>query len=308
MPSLFLWLKGWHAPAGRRTCEPRPLAKDGQIRPARRWVPQEPGPGRRTARRTARKGRQPIRRSGRTQAPDPTPEPPQNRASRAGPEALSTSSLPIIRSCTQVSPLADLAAHNILLEGEAPRLAGDCLIRYCRNREVRTLLAGVHPGGLPQSWASVVYDLFAWRGRRPAPSVRSVGGEDLHDPPFWIRRSGGAERDDRQIVAVCFDANDPLRLARFWTGVLGWELADGPHDGVALLPSDDTGFRLRFLPTQKQKDSQNQTHFDLTSTSLEDQQQRSRRRSSSAAATSTSVSARRRSTSCSPIPKATSSA
>src|SRR6266480_6173707 len=31
-----------------------------------------------------RKGRQPIRRSGRTQAPDPTPAPPQNRASRAG--------------------------------------------------------------------------------------------------------------------------------------------------------------------------------------------------------------------------------
>jgi len=23
MPSLFLWLKGWHAPAGRRTCEPQ---------------------------------------------------------------------------------------------------------------------------------------------------------------------------------------------------------------------------------------------------------------------------------------------
>jgi hypothetical protein len=27
----FLWLKGWHAPAGRRACEPRPLAQDGQI-------------------------------------------------------------------------------------------------------------------------------------------------------------------------------------------------------------------------------------------------------------------------------------
>src|SRR5450759_6026277 len=34
MPSLFLRLKGWHAPAGRRTCEPRPLPQDGQIRPA----------------------------------------------------------------------------------------------------------------------------------------------------------------------------------------------------------------------------------------------------------------------------------
>lgn len=52
-----------------------------------------------------------------------------------------------------------------------------------------------------------------------------------------------------QLVALCFDANDPLRLARFWTGVLGWEMADDRHDGIALLPSDDTGFRIRCLPT-----------------------------------------------------------
>jgi predicted enzyme related to lactoylglutathione lyase len=71
------------------------------------------------------------------------------------------------------------------------------------------------------------------------------------------------------LVALCFDANDPVRLARFWGGVLGWETAD--DDGVALLPSDDTGFRIRFLPTRQQKTEQNQSHFDLTSTSLEDQ-------------------------------------
>jgi hypothetical protein len=46
-----------------------------------------------------------------------------------------------------------------------------------------------------------------------------------------------------------------------------------PLDGIALLPSDDTGFRIRFLPTQEQKTSPNQMHFDLTSTSLDDQQQ-----------------------------------
>jgi predicted enzyme related to lactoylglutathione lyase len=75
------------------------------------------------------------------------------------------------------------------------------------------------------------------------------------------------------LVALCFDANDPLRLARFWAGVLDWEMADDPHDGIALLPSDDTGFRIRFLSTQERKAGQNQMHFDLTSTSLEDQQQ-----------------------------------
>ena len=76
-----------------------------------------------------------------------------------------------------------------------------------------------------------------------------------------------------QLLALCFDASDPLRLARFWAGVLGWAMADDVHDGIALLPSDDTGFRIRFLPTQAPKVGQNQMHFDLTSTSLEDQQQ-----------------------------------
>jgi hypothetical protein len=75
------------------------------------------------------------------------------------------------------------------------------------------------------------------------------------------------------LVALCFDANDPPGLARFWSGVLGWGTADDPHDGVTLLPSDDTGFRLRFLPTQEPKVGPNQMHVDLTSTSLEDQRQ-----------------------------------
>ena len=72
------------------------------------------------------------------------------------------------------------------------------------------------------------------------------------------------------LVALCFDANDPLRLARFWVGVLAWEMAEDPRDGIALLPSEDTGFGIRFPPTQEQKTGQNPMHFDLTSTSLED--------------------------------------
>src|ERR1700710_2821428 len=75
------------------------------------------------------------------------------------------------------------------------------------------------------------------------------------------------------LRALCFDANDPLRLGVFWAGVLGWEMADDDPDGIALLPSDDTGFRIRFLPTQEQKAGPNQLHVDLTSTSLDDQQQ-----------------------------------
>ncbi len=76
-----------------------------------------------------------------------------------------------------------------------------------------------------------------------------------------------------RLVALTVDANDPLRLARFWAGLLGWETAGESDDGLVLLPSDDTGFQLRFRPTQERKVGQNRAHFDLTSTSLEDQQQ-----------------------------------
>ena len=75
-----------------------------------------------------------------------------------------------------------------------------------------------------------------------------------------------------RLFAICFGAGEPRDLARFWAGVLGREMTDDPDDGVALLPEDDIGFRLRFLPSGEPKVGKNRMHFDLTSTSLEDQQ------------------------------------
>ncbi|MDO9457808.1 VOC family protein [Nocardioides sp.] len=72
------------------------------------------------------------------------------------------------------------------------------------------------------------------------------------------------------LVALAFDAHDPSLLARFWSGVLGWEL-DG--DGTAVAPRDGDGLRIRFLPTEEPKTHPNQMHFDLMTTSLDDQQQ-----------------------------------
>jgi catechol 2,3-dioxygenase-like lactoylglutathione lyase family enzyme len=74
------------------------------------------------------------------------------------------------------------------------------------------------------------------------------------------------------LYALCVDANDPPRLARFWAGVLGRELVDDPQDGVALLPGDGGGFRIRFVPTEEPKAGPNQVHLHLTSTSLDDQE------------------------------------
>jgi predicted enzyme related to lactoylglutathione lyase len=74
------------------------------------------------------------------------------------------------------------------------------------------------------------------------------------------------------LHALSFDADQPRRLARFWSGLLGWEITDDPYDGVVLPPADDTGFRLRFRPARGPKVGQNQAHFDLTSASPADQE------------------------------------
>jgi predicted enzyme related to lactoylglutathione lyase len=74
------------------------------------------------------------------------------------------------------------------------------------------------------------------------------------------------------LNALCFDARDPQGLATFWAGVLGWEPTDERDGSVALLPNDDTGFRLRFVSSDEPKVGLNRMHFDLTSTSMEDQQ------------------------------------
>ncbi len=74
------------------------------------------------------------------------------------------------------------------------------------------------------------------------------------------------------LVALCIDANEPDRLAPFWAGLLGRETVDDPDGGVALLPSEQPGFRIEFFPTDDPKTGPNQTHLHLTSSSLDDQE------------------------------------
>ena len=76
-----------------------------------------------------------------------------------------------------------------------------------------------------------------------------------------------------RLVAVCVDANDPLRLARFWADALHWEIDDETNDEIGLVPTDDTRFRIVFLRVPESKAGQNRIHLDLTSTSTDDQQE-----------------------------------
>jgi catechol 2,3-dioxygenase-like lactoylglutathione lyase family enzyme len=73
--------------------------------------------------------------------------------------------------------------------------------------------------------------------------------------------------------AVCFDSNDPGRLARFWGGLLRWEPVDDPRGAVALAGSEEAGFSLRFRPTDQPKTLPNRMHFDLTSASADEMQE-----------------------------------
>ena len=77
-----------------------------------------------------------------------------------------------------------------------------------------------------------------------------------------------------RLVALCFDATDPLRLARFWAEALHWEIDDDTHDEVGLVPPDGTSFQILFLPVPEKKTGKNRIHLDLTSTSSDYQARR----------------------------------
>ena len=71
-----------------------------------------------------------------------------------------------------------------------------------------------------------------------------------------------------RLVALCWDAHDPAGLARFWAAALRWEVA---ADGHTLVPTDQTGFGISFLPGAEAKAGASRIHLDLTTTSLDDQ-------------------------------------
>jgi predicted enzyme related to lactoylglutathione lyase len=76
-----------------------------------------------------------------------------------------------------------------------------------------------------------------------------------------------------RLIALAFDANDPLRLARFWTVALRWAIDDETHDVIGLVPTDDTRFRIEFGLVPEKKAGKNRIHIDLTTTSLDDQKE-----------------------------------
>src|SRR5207247_3508438 len=84
-------------------------------------------------------------------------------------------------------------------------------------------------------------------------TVASGGRTSAGVPRKW----DDADRMTSRLVDLCFDANDPLRLARFWADALRWELDVETDDEIDLVPTDGTGFGLLFLPVPRTKVGKN---------------------------------------------------
>lgn len=73
-----------------------------------------------------------------------------------------------------------------------------------------------------------------------------------------------------QLTAVRVGARQPQALARFWAGLLEWEVVRSAPDD-ALVAGGETTYALHFGPSDAVKNRQNRIHLDLTSDSPEEQ-------------------------------------
>ncbi len=81
-----------------------------------------------------------------------------------------------------------------------------------------------------------------------------------------------ARQTTSRLVALCFGANDPLGLARFWAGALGWKTEGETDEVIGVVPGGGaTGLELDFMAVPEQKSGKNRIHLDLSSTSIDDQ-------------------------------------
>jgi predicted enzyme related to lactoylglutathione lyase len=79
-----------------------------------------------------------------------------------------------------------------------------------------------------------------------------------------------------RLVHLVIDANDPAKLARFWSGALGWVMAAEEPDEVDVWPAnyhypDPAALPLVFVPVPEPKTVKDRIHLDLATRSPEHQ-------------------------------------
>jgi hypothetical protein len=79
-----------------------------------------------------------------------------------------------------------------------------------------------------------------------------------------------------RLVHLVIDANDPAKLARFWSGALDWEIEDEEPGEVDVSPAgyhypDPVALPLVFVAVPEPKTVKDRVHLDLASRSAEHQ-------------------------------------
>jgi predicted enzyme related to lactoylglutathione lyase len=79
-----------------------------------------------------------------------------------------------------------------------------------------------------------------------------------------------------RLVHLVADATDPAALARYWSSLLGWRIADEAQDEVDVWPAgytypDPVAVPIVFVPVPEAKTGKNRVHLDLASTSAKHQ-------------------------------------
>lgn len=75
-----------------------------------------------------------------------------------------------------------------------------------------------------------------------------------------------------RLIHLVAHANDPAGLARFWSTVLDWQIADESQEEVDVWPAgytypDPVAVPIVFVPVPEAKTGKNRIHLDLASTS-----------------------------------------
>lgn len=74
-----------------------------------------------------------------------------------------------------------------------------------------------------------------------------------------------------RLVSLCFDANDPAGLARFWASALDWDIDPQNAEEIDLVPTDGATFGFSFVRKPEPKTWKNRIHLHLVTESPEHQ-------------------------------------
>ncbi len=66
-----------------------------------------------------------------------------------------------------------------------------------------------------------------------------------------------------RIAVLAVDAVDPEVVARFWCGVLGWQVVEESDDGISIAPPGGAWPTIDVLPVPERKTVKNRLHLDL---------------------------------------------